>query len=109
MSCGPSKPILRPGSTPRDGGPPHADHEGASPARSGARQRNLESAIQRRELGLRVRLGVRRELLAQRKLDDRLLITASEEGEATAKECRPETEQSLHRDEIVRCPGSVRV
>ena len=65
-------------------------------------QRHPEGAIQRREPGLRSSPGVRCELLAQSQLDGRLLIAASEEGEATAKKCRCEIEESLHRDEILR-------
>jgi hypothetical protein len=78
------------------------DDEGIFPLRPEPGQRNLKGAIQRREPGLRSRLGVRCELLAQSKFDDRLLIIASEEGETTAKKCRREIEQSLHRGEILR-------
>ena len=68
------------------------------PSRPESEQRHPEGAIERRELGLRPRLGVGCELLPQGQLDDRLLIAASEEGENRAKEHRREIEQSLHRE-----------
>ncbi len=68
------------------------DHEGVFPARPGAGQRYPEGAINRRELGLRSGLSVRCQLLAQSKLDDRLLVTASEERESAVKKSRRETE-----------------
>jgi hypothetical protein len=46
-------------------------------------------------------VSVRCELLAQSKLDDRLLIPTSEEGGAAAKKYRDEEEGS-HRGEILR-------
>jgi hypothetical protein len=78
------------------------DDEDLLPARPEPGQRNPEGAIQRCEPRLRSRLGVRRELLAQGQLDDRLLIAASEEGDCTAKKRRRQIEQSLHRGEILR-------
>ena len=78
------------------------DDEDLFPARPEPQECNPEGTIERREPGLRSRLGVGRELLAQGQLDDRLLIAASEEGESTAKKDRREIEQSLHRGEILR-------
>ena len=40
--------------------------------------------------------SVCRELLAQRQLDDRLLVAASEQCESAAKKCRREIEESPH-------------
>jgi len=68
------------------------------PSRPEPEQRNPEGAIERRELGLRSRLGVGCELLPQGQFDDGLLIAASEEGENRAKEHHREIEQSLHRE-----------
>jgi hypothetical protein len=76
------------------------DDQGIFPTRPEPQECNPEGAIQRRESGLRSRLGVHRELLAQSQLDDRLLVPASEEGEAGAKKCGCEIEESLHRGEI---------
>ncbi len=66
------------------------DDKGVFPARPEPEERNPEGTIERCEFGLRSRLGVRCELLAQGKLDDRLLVAASEEGESAAKKCRDE-------------------
>ena len=68
------------------------------PSRPEPEQRHPESAIERREPGLRSRLGVGCELLPQGQFDDCLLIAASEEGERRAKEHSQEIEQSLHRE-----------
>jgi hypothetical protein len=95
---------------PTNGGAWLDDDEGVLPARPEPVQRKPEGAVQRREPGLRSRLGVRRELLAPGKLDDRLLPVASEEGERTAKKQHREVEQSPHggRDSA-RCSGVARV
>ncbi len=61
----------------------------------------FKPTIDRSEPGLQSRLSVGCELLAQSKLDDRLLIPTSEEGGAAAKKCREEEEGS-HRGEILR-------
>jgi hypothetical protein len=81
---------------PTNGGAWLDDDEGVLPARPEPVQRKPEGAVQRREPGLRSRLGVRRELLAQGKLGDRLLPATSKEGGSTAKEQRREIEQSPH-------------
>ena len=54
-------------------------------------------------MSLRPRLlqSVRRELLAQCQLDDRLLVAFSEKAESAAKKCRDEGEESSHRGEIL--------
>jgi hypothetical protein len=41
-------------------------------------------------------LGIDRELLAQRKLDDRLFLVASEEGKGAVKEQHCRTDQDAH-------------
>jgi hypothetical protein len=86
------------------------DDEGLFPARPEPGQRDPEGAVQRREPGLRSLLGVGRELLAQGKLDDRLRLAPSEEGEDRAKKRRCEIEQSPHgAADSARCPGPARV
>ena len=74
------------------------DDQDFFPSRPEPEQCHPEGTIERRELGLPSRLGIRCELLPQGKLDDRLLIAASEEGENRAKEHRREIEESLHRE-----------
>ena len=78
------------------------EDEDCFPACTKPEEHNPKRPIERRELGLRSRLSIRRKLLAQRQLDDRLLTAAPEEGEATAKKCRREIEESLHRGGILR-------
>ena len=68
------------------------------PPRPESEERHPESAIERREPGLRSRLGVGCELLPQGQFNDCLLIAASEEGEHRVKEHSHEIEQSLHRE-----------
>ena len=78
------------------------DNENFFPTRPEARERDPEGTVKRRESGLRSRLRIGCELLAQSKLDDRLLISTSEEGERAAEKCCRETEQGPHQGEILR-------
>lgn len=50
-----------------------------------ARQENPEAAIRRSDMGPRLFLCVSGELLAEGKLDERLLVSTSEESRSTAK------------------------
>ena len=68
----------------------------STPARPEPEQRNPEDTIERSELWLRLLLAVCGELLAQSKLDDRLLIPTSENGHGTTKEQRREIQQGEH-------------
>jgi hypothetical protein len=52
--------------------------------------------FERGELGLRLLLGLRRELLAQGQLHDRLVVAAPKEGDHAAKKRRGQTEQNPH-------------
>jgi hypothetical protein len=61
------------------------DDQDFFPAWPKPEEHNPKGTVKRRERGLRSRPSVRRELLAQSKLDDRLLIPTSEEGGAAAK------------------------
>jgi hypothetical protein len=113
-----------PGTTLRDGSPIEAealavpanhrlrfhDDKDLLPARPEPEQSDPEGTIQRCERGPRSLLGVRRELPAQDKLDDRLFPAASEEGQRTVKRQHREVEQSPHggRDSA-RSPGPQRV
>ena len=72
------------------------DDQGLSPARPEPEQRNPEDTIEGSELWLRLLLAVCGELLAQSKVDDRLLIPISEKGHGTAKEQRREIQQGEH-------------
>ena len=79
---------------------------GAPPGHSTATDPTREVAAIQKESGFRDAqrpfVSVCRELLAQRQLDDRLLVAASEEGESAAKKRRDEGEESSHRGEILR-------
>ena len=86
---------------PTDHGVGLHDDQDFSPAWPELEERNPEGTIDRSEPRLQSRLSVGCELLAQSKLDDRLLIPTSEEGGAAAKKCREEEEGS-HRGEILR-------
>jgi hypothetical protein len=77
------------------------DHEDLFPTRPEPGQRNPEGTIERGELGLPLLLGIRRELLAEGHLHDRLVVSASEEGSRTAKKHRRQIEHSQHRGEIL--------
>jgi hypothetical protein len=56
------------------------------PAWPKARERDPESSVERRELRPGAFLGIHRELLSQRKFDDRLFLATPEEGEETSKQ-----------------------
>ncbi len=62
------------------------DEKDLFPSRPEPEQYNPEGAIQWCEPGLRSRQGVRCELLAQGKLDDRRLLVTSKEAEDRVKE-----------------------
>jgi len=82
------------------------DDQDLSPARPEPEQRNPEGTIDKSELGLRLLLTVSCELVAQSKLDDRLLIPTSEKGHSTTKEQRREIQQGEHLGEdpaLFRC------
>jgi hypothetical protein len=78
------------------------DNENFFPTRPEPKERDPEGTIKRRKSGLRSRLRIGCELLAQSKLDDRLLISTSEEGKCAAEKCSRETEQGSHRGWILR-------
>jgi hypothetical protein len=76
--------------------------QGVFPAGPESEQRYPEGTIERHELGLRLLLGIRCELLAKSQLDENLLVVATEEGEAAAKKSQREIEERLHRRETLR-------
>src|SRR5882724_1989304 len=66
---------------PADHGLRPNDEESASPAGPETRKRDPEGAIQGRETGSWVSIRIDCELLAQRELDERLVLSTPEEGE----------------------------
>ena len=73
----------------------------ALPPRPEARQGDPEGAIQRRETRPPVPMGVDRELLSQCQLDDRLILSASEEREDATEDRDRESGCRPHRGSIL--------
>jgi hypothetical protein len=71
---------------PSDYGLRANDHEVVLPARPEPRERDPEPAIERGKPGTLAILSIDRELLAQGKLDDGLILTTSEEAERATKQ-----------------------
>ena len=61
------------------------DDEMVLPSWPESRERDLEDSIQRRESWPGAFLGIDRELLAEGKLDGRLVLATSEEGEGAVE------------------------
>jgi hypothetical protein len=72
------------------------DDQGFFPTRPDPRQHDPEASISRRDSRAVSLLGKRCELLTERKFDDRLLASASEEGRDASKGDRCEFEQLAH-------------
>jgi hypothetical protein len=95
---------------PADDGLGSNDYEMILPTRPQARERNPERTIQRAQSRPRSTLRVHRKLLAQRKIDDCLILAAPEEGDNKVKKQRYETDQGAHGErEPARYFGPERV
>ena len=81
---------------PPDHGVGLDDDQDLPPAGPEPAERDPEGSIERPGLGLRLRPGIKGQLLAEGKLHDRLLAAASEEGEGRAKQARDQRQESFH-------------
>ena len=77
------------------------DDESALPSRPEPREGDPEGAIQQREMRSRMSMHEDRELLAQRELDDGLVLAAPEQSEDAPKDRDRESRYSPHRCRIL--------
>ncbi len=78
------------------------DHEMALPPRPELREHDPECSVERGKPRPRPTLGIDRELLTQRKLDDRLFLATPEEGENAVEEGDREIDQLSHGSRMMR-------
>jgi hypothetical protein len=83
------------------------DDETGLPSRPESKKGNPEGAVKRGKARARILVGVGRELLAKRKLDDRLFTLAAEQGRDCGDEDRRIAEEVTDHVAILSVPGRI--